>query len=103
MREVEGGWSWKFNPKVFHRSTKDQEQWRNAPKRIVELPHQLAIIYGEKSKLFDADSAAYLRELGGESIPMIAVPRAEHHLMLDQPLAFVAALRSTLAMWDSVS
>jgi hypothetical protein len=27
------------------------------------------------------------------------VPEAEHHLMLDQPIAFVTALRSVLAMW----
>ncbi len=100
MRRVEGGWTWKFNPKVFHRSENDQEKWRQAPQRIVDLPHRLAIIYGENSRLFDADSAAYLRELGGAHIPMIAVPKAEHHLMLDQPLAFVAALRSVLALWD---
>ena len=103
MKQVAGdegdGWTWKFDPAVFHRSTRDQEQWREAPSRIVELPHPLAIIYGEKSKLFDADSATYLRELGGEHIPMMAVPEAEHHLMLDQPLAFAAALRSVLACW----
>jgi len=104
MRQVAeedgGGWTWKFDPKVFARSAPDQEQWLKTPKRIADLPHRLAIIYGEKSKLFDADSAAYIRELGGEHIPMIAVPEAEHHLMLDQPLAFVAALRSVLAMWS---
>lgn len=99
MRKVEGGWSWKFDPAVFQRNAKDQKKWRDAPRRIVDLPHRLAIIYGERSKLFDSDSAAYLRELGGEHIPMTAVPEAGHHLMLDQPLAFVAALRSTLEHW----
>ena len=100
MREVEGGWSWKFDPMVFHRSENDQAQWMEAPQRIADLPHRLAIVYGEKSKLFDADSAAYIGELGGSQIPMIAVPNAKHHLMLDQPLAFVTALRSVLNMWD---
>lgn len=99
MRRVEGGWTWKFNPKVFHRSENDQAKWMQAPQRIADLPHRMAIIYGQNSKLFDGDSAAYLRELGGSHIPMIAVPHAEHHLMLDQPLAFVAALRSILAVW----
>lgn len=95
-----GGWSWKFDPKVFHRSENDEENWQKAPQRIADLPHRLAIVYGENSKLFDDDSAAYIRELGGSHIPMIAVPEAEHHLMLDQPLAFVAALRSVLTTWD---
>ncbi|WP_430426980.1 alpha/beta fold hydrolase [Parasphingorhabdus sp.] len=101
MRQVAGGWSWKFDPQVFHRNENDQAKWLEAPKRIADLSHPLAIVYGEKSKLFDADSAAYICELGGDHIPMIAVPEAEHHLMLDQPLAFVAALRAMLAMMPS--
>lgn len=100
MRRVDGGWTWKFDPKVFHRSENDQLQWQKAPQRIVDLPHRLALIYGENSKLFDGDSAAYLRELGGGHIPMIAVPESEHHLMLDQPLAFTTALRSVLSLWS---
>jgi len=103
MRRVEQGeeqgWTWKFDPKVFERSENDQKKWQQAPQRIADLPYRQAIIYGENSKLFDDDSAAYLRELGGADIPMVAVPQAEHHLMLDQPLAFVSALRSILACW----
>ncbi|NRD89935.1 alpha/beta hydrolase [Sphingopyxis sp. BSNA05] len=103
LRRVEDGetqgWSWKFDPMVFHRHDADQAKWLQTGQRIVDLPHRVAIVYGENSKLFDGDSAAYLRELGGDHIPMIAVPEAEHHLMLDQPLALVTALRSVLALW----
>jgi pimeloyl-ACP methyl ester carboxylesterase len=52
------------------------------------------------SQLFTPESAEYVRELGGGDIPIIAVPEARHHLMLDQPLAFVTALRSILALWE---
>ena len=103
LRRVEDGealgWSWKFDPMVFQGNGDHQEKWLQTPQRVVALQHRLAIIYGEKSKLFNADSAAYLRELGGSHIPMIAIPEAEHHLMLDQPLALVTALRSVLALW----
>ena len=95
------GRSWKFDPMVFHRNENDMAKWAQTPQRIVDLQHRMAIVYGEKSKLFDDDSAAFLRELGGGHIPMIAVPEAEHHLMLDQPLALVTALRSVLALWAS--
>ncbi|NHN19473.1 alpha/beta hydrolase, partial [Bacillus amyloliquefaciens] len=44
---------------------------------------------------------AYLRELGAGTIPIVAVPNARHHLMLDEPLAFATALRSILALWRS--
>jgi hypothetical protein len=29
------------------------------------------------------------------------VPEARHHLMLDQPLATLAAMRAVLAAWDA--
>ena len=32
-------------------------------------------------------------------IPMITIPDAYHHVMLDQPLAFVSAVRGLLAGW----
>ena len=31
--------------------------------------------------------------------PIVEVPEAQHHVMLDQPLAFVAALRMLLENW----
>jgi pimeloyl-ACP methyl ester carboxylesterase len=32
-------------------------------------------------------------------VPFIGIPEARHHVMLDQPLAFVAALRTMLQEW----
>ena len=92
-------WTWKFSPEVFRRSNKPDE-WLTVGQRLVDAPGRKAIVYGEKSQLFDRDSARYIRELGGGKIPIVAVPDARHHLMLDQPLAFVAALRAVLAFWS---
>jgi len=33
--------------------------------------------------------------------PQIAIPDSEHHVMVDQPLALVAALRALLATWPA--
>ena len=92
-------WTWKFSPEVIRRSNKPDE-WLTVGQRLVDAPGRKAIVYGEKSQLFDRDSARYIRELGGGKIPIVAVPDARHHLMLDQPLAFVAALRAVLAFWS---
>jgi hypothetical protein len=32
--------------------------------------------------------------------PVVEIPAAHHHLILDQPLAFIAALRALLADWE---
>ena len=33
--------------------------------------------------------------------PDVVIPEAEHHVMIDQPLAFVAGLRALLATWPA--
>ncbi len=100
MRRDGDSWLWKFSPEVFRR-TKDPEQWLTIGKRLVQAPGPKAIVYGGKSQLFTQESIDYVRELGGNDIPMFAVPEARHHLMLDQPLAFVTALRSVLSFWGA--
>jgi hypothetical protein len=35
----------------------------------------------------------------GPDAPIVEVPEAQHHVMLDQPLGFVAALRMLLELW----
>jgi pimeloyl-ACP methyl ester carboxylesterase len=98
LKEVEGGWSWKFHPSVFGRSTDAHERLLAQGKRIANTPGSVVIVYGEQSALFDADSADYVRECGGGHIPMIGIPDARHHLMLDQPVAFACVLRAILAV-----
>ncbi|MCR9106983.1 MAG: alpha/beta hydrolase [Gammaproteobacteria bacterium] len=98
LKEVSGGWSWKFHPSVFERDGDPTEHLLAQTQRIVKAPGRIVIVYGEQSLLFDADSADYIRECGGTHIPMIEIPDARHHLMLDQPLAFVSVLRATLAL-----
>lgn len=101
LREVSGGWSWKFDPGVFRRDPKIENAWPRTPERIVDAPGRKAVIHGEQSLLFNADSAAYLRELGGVDFPIISVPQAQHHLMLDQPITIIAAIRSVLECWNA--
>ena len=39
-------------------------------------------------------------EVLGRLAPVVSIPEAHHHLQVDQPLAFVAALRTLLADWN---
>jgi pimeloyl-ACP methyl ester carboxylesterase len=40
-----------------------------------------------------------MSSLMGPLAPIVEVPEAQHHVMLDQPLAFVAAVRMLLENW----
>ncbi len=100
LRRDGDDWTWKFSPEVFRRSNKSKD-WFSVAEQLVQAPGRKAIVHGGKSQLFTRDSAEYIRELGGGDIPIIAIPEARHHLMLDQPLAFVTALRSLLALWKT--
>jgi len=97
LNEVEGGWSWKFSPSVFAPMENMRERLAKQAQRIANTPGRLTIVYGEESALFDADSAQWIRESGGEHIPMIGIPDARHHLMLDQPIAFASVLKTILS------
>lgn len=87
-----GGWTWKFDEdlpgtlKNVERTADDYRQLR--------LP--VGLIYGADSALFTARTLDYLRELIPQDFPAVAVADAQHHVFLDQPLAFVGALRQML-------
>ena len=95
-------WTWKFSPSVFKRDNARGE-WLEFGPRLVGAPGRKAILPGERSLLFTEDPRDYVRELGGTDIPIVAIPEARHHLMLDQPLAFTAALCALLAEWTKCS
>lgn len=98
LRDTGEYWTWKYSPKVFGASM-DRDAWGLMGKRLVDAPGRKAIIHGQQSTLFIADSRRYICELGGENIPIVQIPEARHHLMLDQPLAFASAIAAFLAEW----
>lgn len=103
LKQVEGGWTWKFDTSVFESDFGVKERMLRQGETIVTMPLRKAIIYGQDSVLFDDDSAAYIRECVEEfaapDLPVIGIPGARHHLMLDEPMAFVSALRAVLEQW----
>ena len=47
-----------------------------------------------------ADIGRFMYETLGRVAPVIELPEAGHHAMLDEPLILLTALRSLLADWD---
>ena len=88
------GWTWRFDPFMWRNFT-----WRDAREDLAAAKCPVAVMWGERSKLFADENIAYMRSLAPPGSPFVAVPEANHHVMVDQPLAFVAALRGLLAGW----
>lgn len=94
LRETPAGWTWKFDPRLFRGNVVPlRDQLSTAACRV-------ALFTGEHSAVVPPDVAEYMYDLMGRVSPVIEIPLAHHHLMLDQPLAFVAALRTLLADWN---
>ena len=92
------GWTWRFDPFL----------WRNLSIRdMLPKPGDLhlpcALIWGGRSKLMRPDDAAHALTILPPGSPAIDIPEADHHVWIDQPLAFVAALRALLAAWPGAS
>jgi pimeloyl-ACP methyl ester carboxylesterase len=68
--------------------------------QLASVRCRVALMRGEHSVVVPPDTADYMYELMGRSAPVVSIPEAHHHLILDQPLAFVAALRTLLADWE---
>ncbi|MCH2412074.1 MAG: hypothetical protein MK189_03790, partial [Acidimicrobiales bacterium] len=93
LRTCEGGVTWKFDPGIF------------IPERAAAddmLPRSTCRIalFCAQHGLVTVDIGAYMYEQLGRVAPVVEIPLAGHHVMLDQPLLLVTALRTMLADWE---
>ena len=97
LRRVEGGWQWKFDRRIFEQFARSM--------RGVALPYlpkvrcRFALLRSEFG-LVTPGIGASMYEALGRVAPVIELPEAGHHAMLDEPLVLLAALRTLLADWD---
>jgi pimeloyl-ACP methyl ester carboxylesterase len=89
------GWTWRFDPflwtKLDRSAMGEIDNSRAAP---------LAHIWGDRSEIIRRHSPG---PAGKDFIPLgaprIVIPDCEHHIMIDQPIALVSALRALMAAW----
>jgi len=94
LRRVEGGWTWKFDPLVFRRF---------APRAIHEILPEVrcrVALFRAEFGLVTPDIGDYMYELLDRNAPVVEIPSAYHHLLLDQPLALITGLRAILSDWE---
>ncbi len=97
LREVENGWQWKFDRRIF-------EQF-GIGLRSAALPYlsqvscRVALLRSEFG-LVTPDIGHSMYEEMGRVAAVIELPEAGHHAMLDQPLVLLTAIRTLLEDWD---
>jgi pimeloyl-ACP methyl ester carboxylesterase len=91
----ETGFTWKFDPFIWQ-----DFSIGDTSARLRDTKCRIAIFRGAESVLMPPEIGEYMFELLGRAAPVVTIPEAKHHVMLDQPLALVSALNALLADWD---
>jgi len=91
IRQADGGWTWKWDPAIFTRQV--------PPTLLTRLDCRVALFRAEHGMVSTQMSDIMYDRLGRVA-PVVEIPAAGHHVMLDQPIALVAAIRTLLSGWD---
>ncbi len=92
VRQADGGWTWKWDPAIFNSR-------ETPPGPLTKLDCRAALFRAEHG-ILSAEMSDLIYDRLGRVAPVIEIPVAGHHVMLDQPIALVAALRTLLSDWD---
>ena len=95
VKEANNGYQWKFDDTIFDKlgfshMTKNQ---------AFELECNLGIIYGTESNMMTEEILNFIKSNVPEGTPMIAIEKAAHHILLDQPLRLAGAIRGIAKDW----
>lgn len=91
LKQAEGGWTWRFDPFIFRNFEFGRPQ-----RDIGEAKCPLLLVRGGRSRLVTPAVMDYALSLVPPGTATAEVPDADHHVMVDQPLAFAELLRQTL-------
>jgi pimeloyl-ACP methyl ester carboxylesterase len=93
LEPAEGGWRWRADPEIRHKT----DLGANLMGLIPRARCPLMFIRGELSMTLGDEIWAEHRRLAPPHTPFVVIPDAHHHIMIDQPIALVSAIRALLA------
>jgi len=97
-RLADGSWAWRFDPRMWATLDRSQDDL------LVEQANiPMGMLYGEQSALVSAAHAERLASRLPDCRFIAAIPNARHHIMVDQPMALVAALRTGISALEKTS
>ncbi len=93
IREFEQGWSWKFDEGIYTRFTVTQK-----PISRSKIHCTFSYFYGGNSVLVPGAIIPELKEFLKDLGPVMKLPGAHHHVMLDKPLLLIESLQQQLGI-----
>lgn len=97
LHPVEGGWQWKFDRRIFEQFA--QSMRGVAVPYLPQVRCRFALLRSECG-LVTPSIGEFMYDALGRVAPVIELPQAGHHAMLDEPLVLLTALHTLLADWD---
>jgi pimeloyl-ACP methyl ester carboxylesterase len=97
LKPVEGGVKWKYDPQIFQQFARGMRGI--ARPYLHQIRCRLALLRSEHG-LVTETIGQFMFESMGRVTPVIELPQAGHHAMLDEPLVLLTAIRTLLADWD---
>jgi pimeloyl-ACP methyl ester carboxylesterase len=91
IEQVEGGFRWLFADNLGGRLIEV-----DGPSMLARIRVPITCMHGELSRVTRKGRAQRIADHIANARGSIAIPEAHHHVMLDQPLALTAALRTVL-------
>ncbi len=95
LRRVDGGWTWKFDPTLFDHLEMGADQ----ADRFAALRCRSAVVLGERSEDEGALYGDHMREIAPPGLPVFRIPGAHHHMMFEEPIAVVSAIKGIVLTW----
>ena len=95
LKEVEGGWTWKFDPTLFDYLEMGADQHD----KFVGLECPSAVILAEDSDDEGAFAAPHMAKITAGKLPLFHIPGTHHHLMFEEPLALAMSIKGILLAW----
>jgi pimeloyl-ACP methyl ester carboxylesterase len=91
------GWTWRFDPNMWAKLDRERAMGGD-PMQLATVTTPMVHIYGAKSRIVEHRKAGAASPFPPGMVE-IEIPDAHHHIMIDQPLALVAAIRALLSVW----
>ncbi|MGE0154214.1 MAG: alpha/beta fold hydrolase [Reyranellaceae bacterium] len=93
-----GGWAWKFRVDPWESPLLHKSVWTAVGQRLGGFDKPATYLRGELSKLCPLEAETVWRQFAGDDAPVIVIPQAHHHVILDQPIAVVSALDTLFSL-----